>query len=118
MSDDFKMKATEFVSKITQFMDKDMDVVVKVYTRDADMCVTSVCEYPVQMVFAHDGTVKILCEESDIISGAEDATLGKRITDKCRDVVYVPTTGCMNLAATVNVVLYDRMAKQLIKYNA
>jgi tRNA(Leu) C34 or U34 (ribose-2'-O)-methylase TrmL len=26
-------------------------------------------------------------------------------------VVYIPTTGCMNLAATVNVVLYDRMAK-------
>jgi tRNA(Leu) C34 or U34 (ribose-2'-O)-methylase TrmL len=28
-------------------------------------------------------------------------------------VVYIPTTGCMNLAATVNVVLYDRMAKGL-----
>ena len=26
-------------------------------------------------------------------------------------VVYVPTIGCMNLAATVNVVLYDRLAK-------
>jgi tRNA(Leu) C34 or U34 (ribose-2'-O)-methylase TrmL len=26
-------------------------------------------------------------------------------------VVYIPTVGCMNLAATVNVVLYDRMAK-------
>ncbi|HEJ2451415.1 TPA: TrmH family RNA methyltransferase, partial [Vibrio cholerae] len=27
--------------------------------------------------------------------------------------VYVPTHGCMNLAATVNVVLYDRLAKSL-----
>jgi hypothetical protein len=27
-------------------------------------------------------------------------------------VVYIPTIGCMNLAATVNVLLYDRMAKQ------
>jgi len=28
-------------------------------------------------------------------------------------VVYIPTVGCMNLAATVNVVLYDRLAKAL-----
>ena len=46
------------------------------------------------------------------IFGAEDATLGKRITDRCRDIVMVPTRRCMNLAATVNVVLYDRLAKQ------
>ncbi|MBU0538004.1 MAG: 23S rRNA methyltransferase, partial [Gammaproteobacteria bacterium] len=26
-------------------------------------------------------------------------------------IVYIPTKGCMNLAATVNVVLYDRLAK-------
>lgn len=45
------------------------------------------------------------------VLGAEDATLGKRILDKCRDKVMVPTNGCMNLAATVNVLLYDRMAK-------
>jgi tRNA(Leu) C34 or U34 (ribose-2'-O)-methylase TrmL len=30
-------------------------------------------------------------------------------------VVYVPTIGCMNLAATVNVVLYDRLAKELMR---
>ena len=45
------------------------------------------------------------------IFGAEDNTLGKRITDWCRDIIYVPTNNCMNLAAAVNVVLYDRMAK-------
>ena len=45
------------------------------------------------------------------IFGVEDATLGDRILSKCRDRVYVPTNGCMNLAATVNVILYDRMAK-------
>jgi tRNA(Leu) C34 or U34 (ribose-2'-O)-methylase TrmL len=27
-------------------------------------------------------------------------------------VIYIPTRYCMNLAATVNVVLYDRMAKR------
>ena len=52
-------------------------------------------------------------ERAFYIFGAEDATLGARITDWCRDIVYVPTKGCMNLAATVNVVLYDRMVKRI-----
>ena len=50
-------------------------------------------------------------ERAFYIFGPEDGTLGKRITDFCRDVVYIPTNGCMNLAATVNVVLYDRLLK-------
>lgn len=51
-------------------------------------------------------------ERAYYIFGPEDGTLGKRILERCRDVVYVPTEGCMNLAACVNVVLYDRMAKR------
>jgi tRNA(Leu) C34 or U34 (ribose-2'-O)-methylase TrmL len=47
------------------------------------------------------------------VFGPEDGTLGKGVLSWCRDVVYVPTAGCMNLAACVNVVLYDRMAKEL-----
>jgi len=54
-------------------------------------------------------------ERAYYIFGAEDATLGDRILSRCRDVVYIPTDGCMNLAATVNVVLYDRLAKRLNK---
>ncbi len=50
-------------------------------------------------------------ERAFYIFGSEDATLGKRILDKCRDVIYIPTIGSMNLAAAVNVVLYDRLAK-------
>lgn len=50
-------------------------------------------------------------ERAFYIFGAEDATLGKRILDHCRDKVYIPTYNCMNLAACVNVVLYDRMVK-------
>ncbi|MGX5219889.1 MULTISPECIES: RNA methyltransferase [Pseudomonas] len=45
------------------------------------------------------------------IFGPEDGSLSKEIRAWCEDVVYIPTQGCMNLAATVNVVLYDRMAK-------
>ena len=45
------------------------------------------------------------------IFGPEDGTLGSKTLDWCKHVVYVPTSSCMNLAASVNVVLYDRMAK-------
>lgn len=50
-------------------------------------------------------------ERAFYIFGGEDNTLGRRVTDWCRDTVYIPTNGCMNLAATVNVVLYDRLLK-------
>ena len=47
------------------------------------------------------------------IFGPEDGSISPRMLDRCRDKVYVPMVeGCMNLAATVNVVLYDRMAKE------
>ena len=45
------------------------------------------------------------------IFGPEDGTLSKKITRYCSDTIYIPTQGCMNLAASVNVVLYDRLAK-------
>jgi len=51
-------------------------------------------------------------ERAFYIFGGENHTLGKRITSRSRDVVYVPTDGCMNLAACVNVVLYDRALKR------
>lgn len=45
------------------------------------------------------------------IFGPEDGSIPQSVVDAADDVVYIPTVGCMNLAATVNVVLYDRMAK-------
>jgi tRNA(Leu) C34 or U34 (ribose-2'-O)-methylase TrmL len=45
------------------------------------------------------------------IFGPEDGSISKDILTWCDEVVYVPTIGCMNLAATCNVVLYDRLAK-------
>lgn len=47
------------------------------------------------------------------IFGPEDGSIGQDVLDQADAVVYVPTTGCMNLAATVNVVLYDRLAKNV-----
>ena len=51
-------------------------------------------------------------ERAFYVFGPEDGTLGKEILGWCRDVIYVPTRFCMNLAATVNVVLYDRLVKR------
>jgi len=50
-------------------------------------------------------------EEALYIFGPEDGTISQEVIDVADDVVYVPTTGCMNLAASVNVLLYDRLAK-------
>ena len=47
------------------------------------------------------------------VFGPEDGTLGARHLSRAQHRVYVPTRMCMNLAACVNVVLYDRMAKAL-----
>jgi tRNA(Leu) C34 or U34 (ribose-2'-O)-methylase TrmL len=46
------------------------------------------------------------------IFGPEDGSVRKDIVDRIERIVYVPMDGCMNLAATVNVVLYDRLTKQ------
>ncbi|HDZ55027.1 MAG TPA: TrmH family RNA methyltransferase [Pseudomonas xinjiangensis] len=45
------------------------------------------------------------------VFGPEDGSLDQALVDRADAVVYIPTVGCMNLAATVNVVLYDRLAK-------
>ncbi len=45
------------------------------------------------------------------VFGPEDGTLGASVLNWCRHRVMVPTRTCMNLAATVNVILYDRLAK-------
>ena len=45
------------------------------------------------------------------IFGPEDKSMTKSVVNWCQHVIYIPTVGCMNLAATVNVVLYDRLAK-------
>lgn len=50
-------------------------------------------------------------ENAYYIFGPEDGTIDQELIDNADAVVYVPTIGCMNLAATVNVVLYDRLAK-------
>lgn len=46
------------------------------------------------------------------IFGPEDGGVRKEIVERVARVIQIPTNGCMNLAATANVVLYDRLLKQ------
>lgn len=53
------------------------------------------------------------------IFGPEDGSVPTDVLSWADDVIYIPTTGCLNLASTVNIVLYDRLAKgQFVRGNA
>jgi tRNA C32,U32 (ribose-2'-O)-methylase TrmJ len=47
------------------------------------------------------------------VFGPEDGSLSKGDLAACHRFVQIPASGCLNLAAAVNVVLYDRLATQL-----
>lgn len=54
-------------------------------------------------------------ERAFYILGPEDGNVSTTLIDACRDVVQIPMAhknACMNLAATANVLLYDRMSKR------
>jgi|SRR6185369_15632230 len=53
-------------------------------------------------------------ERAFYIFGPEDGSVPDNYISGATQVVYIPTKHCMNLAATVNVVLYDRLSKQQI----
>ena len=73
---------------------------------DAEIVVVDLIEGATALpVFKHP-------ERAFYVFGPEDGTLGKNHTDKAQHVVYIPGKACMNLAATVNVILYDRMVKR------
>jgi tRNA(Leu) C34 or U34 (ribose-2'-O)-methylase TrmL len=50
-------------------------------------------------------------DQAIYVFGPEDGSIPQILINQADHVVYVPTVGCMNLAAAVNVVLYDRLAK-------
>lgn len=45
------------------------------------------------------------------IFGPEDGSIPKRILEECKETVQITSNFCLNLAAAVNVVLYDRSTK-------
>ncbi|WP_028116297.1 RNA methyltransferase [Ferrimonas senticii] len=50
-------------------------------------------------------------EQAIYLFGPEDGSLPQPLVSAADAVVYIPTAACLNLAATVNVLLYDRLAK-------
>ena len=54
-------------------------------------------------------------EQAFYVFGPEDGSVSKPVLEQVHHQVYVPTRNCMNLASTVNVVLYDRLAKSVRK---
>lgn len=50
-------------------------------------------------------------EKAFYVFGPEDGSIKQDVVDQADAVVYMPTIGSLNLAAAVNVVLYDRAAK-------
>lgn len=57
-------------------------------------------------------------ERAIYVFGPEDGSVPTRIVNKAQHIVSIPTRQCMNLAATVNVVLYDRLVKRGDHLNA
>jgi len=50
-------------------------------------------------------------ERAYYVFGPEDGSISPAVMNRCRDVVRIPSRFCLNLAAAVNVVLYDRISK-------
>lgn len=50
-------------------------------------------------------------ERTVYLLGSETNGLSKRAIESCHDLVYVPSIGCLNVAATGSIVMYDRISK-------
>jgi tRNA(Leu) C34 or U34 (ribose-2'-O)-methylase TrmL len=53
-------------------------------------------------------------QEAPYVFGPEDGGLPKAVRLLCHRFVASPTHHCLNLAAAVNVVLYDRRLKRIL----
>lgn len=53
-------------------------------------------------------------EKAVYVFGPEDGGLPKVVRQLCHRFVVIPSAHCLNLAAAVNVVLYDRILKQYL----
>jgi tRNA(Leu) C34 or U34 (ribose-2'-O)-methylase TrmL len=60
---------------------------------------------------AMDLTTFVHPERACYIFGPENGSVSPEILEKCQQVVKIPTTMSLNLGMTVNIVMYDRLAK-------
>ncbi|MDC0610606.1 RNA methyltransferase [Vibrio sp.] len=102
-------RAVRFQTDTKNSLDKIDLVSMDDLTADLDEGVKIVC---VELVVGATSLPDFIHPEKAIyLFGPEDNSLPQELVNRADHVVYVPTVGCMNLAATVNVVLYDRLAK-------
>lgn len=103
------------------------DQAAKFHTDTRNMSNKILLEGVESLIACADPDAKIVCVElvegatclpnfkhpynAHYIFGPEDGNISQDIIDQADEVVYLPTVGCLNLAATVNIVLYDRIAK-------
>jgi tRNA(Leu) C34 or U34 (ribose-2'-O)-methylase TrmL len=77
-----------------------------------DLCPYDTIPVAVDLVDDAESLIEFIHpERAFYIFGPEDGTLSNNIVLRCKYAVMIPTRQCMNLAATVNVVLYDRLSK-------
>lgn len=50
-------------------------------------------------------------ERAMYVFGPEDGSVSKETLERCVSKIIIPSRHCLNLAAAVNVVLYDRVSK-------
>ncbi len=60
---------------------------------------------------AMDLTTFVHPERACYIFGPENGSVSPEILNKCQQVVKIPTTMSLNLGMTVNIIMYDRLAK-------
>lgn len=51
-------------------------------------------------------------DQAFYVFGPEDGSISQQVIDQADEVIYIPSLNCLNLAATVNIVLYDRASKK------
>lgn len=51
-------------------------------------------------------------ERAIYLLGAEDTGIPAKTLSRCRDIIQLPGTHCLNVAVAGSIVLYDRLAKQ------
>ena len=72
---------------------------------DTQIVCVELCENAVALAeFTHP-------DRACYLFGPEDGSLSQQLINAADHVVFIPSTGCLNMAATVNVVLYDRAMK-------
>ncbi len=102
-------RAAEFCTDTQKNIDKipltAVDCLLESAPKDAKIVVIELVENAISLAdFQHP-------ENAFYIFGPEDGTVKQKVVNQADSVVYIPTQGCLNLAATVNIVLYDRLAK-------